>query len=43
MAYFMVHINVAQKLYDRLPEIKDKGAFYLGVIHCVQRRQEARR
>ena len=32
MAYFMVHLNIAQDLYGRHSNIGDKGAFYLGAI-----------
>jgi len=32
MAYFMVHLNIAQEMYKRYPNIEDQGAFYLGSI-----------
>jgi len=32
MAYFMVHLNIAQSIYEQHSGIKDKGAFYLGAI-----------
>jgi hypothetical protein len=32
MAYFMVHLNIAQEIFKRSSSIEDKGAFYLGSI-----------
>ena len=32
MPYFMVHLNMAQMIYERSSTVKDKGAFYLGAL-----------
>lgn len=32
MAYFMVHLNIAQGIYEGCSNIRDKGAFFIGAI-----------